>query len=88
MEVKQAEADARKAVAEAEGQAKAKVTRANADAANLLTVAEAQAKANRLLNESLTPTLVEWSRVQKWNGQLPTFTGGAMPMINLGAGKN
>lgn len=83
MEVKQAEADARKAVAEAEGQAKAKVTRANADAANLLTVAEAQAEANRKLQQSLTPALVEYTKIQRWNGVLPTVTAGGTPLIDL-----
>lgn len=83
MEVKQAEADARKAIAEADGQAKAKIARANADAQNLLTVAEAQAQANRKLQESLTPALVEYTKIQRWNGVLPQFTGGGTPLIDL-----
>jgi regulator of protease activity HflC (stomatin/prohibitin superfamily) len=84
MEVKQAEADARKAVAEADGQAKAKVARANADATNLLTLAEAQAKANRVLNESLTANLVEYTKIKQWNGVLPTVTSAGTPLINIG----
>jgi prohibitin 2 len=54
----------------------------------ILAEAEAQAKANRLLSESITPTLVQYEMSKRWNGQMPQVTGGAMPMIQLpGAGK-
>ena len=45
--------------------------------------AEAQAKANRLLAESITPTLVQWQSLEKWNGIMPQVTGGALPFISL-----
>ena len=54
----------------------------------ILAEAEAQAKANRLLSESITPTLVQYEMSKRWNGQMPQVTGGAMPMIQLpGTGK-
>ncbi len=54
----------------------------------ILAEAEAQAKANRLLSESITPTLVQYEMSKRWNGQMPQVTGGAMPMIQLpGAAK-
>jgi regulator of protease activity HflC (stomatin/prohibitin superfamily) len=49
--------------------------------------AEAQARANRLLAESLTPTLVQYRLIDKWNGQMPQFSGGATPLIQLPAVK-
>ena len=49
----------------------------------ILTEAEAQAKANRLLAESITPTLVSYEMTKRWNGQMPQVTGGAMPMLQL-----
>jgi regulator of protease activity HflC (stomatin/prohibitin superfamily) len=49
----------------------------------ILAEAEAQAKANRLLSESITPTLVQYEMSKRWNGQMPQVTGGAMPMIQL-----
>ena len=53
----------------------------------ILAEAEAQAKANRLLAESITPTLVQYEMSKRWNGQMPQVTGNAMPMIQLpGAG--
>jgi regulator of protease activity HflC (stomatin/prohibitin superfamily) len=49
----------------------------------ILTEAEAQAKANRLLSESLTGTLVQYEMAKRWNGQMPQVSGNAMPMIQL-----
>jgi regulator of protease activity HflC (stomatin/prohibitin superfamily) len=49
----------------------------------ILAEAEAQSKANRLLSESITPTLVQYEMSKRWNGQMPQVTGGAMPMIQL-----
>jgi regulator of protease activity HflC (stomatin/prohibitin superfamily) len=47
--------------------------------------AEAQARANQLLSASITPTLVQYELMKKWNGQLPQVSGGATPMIQLPA---
>jgi regulator of protease activity HflC (stomatin/prohibitin superfamily) len=49
----------------------------------ILAEAEAQAKANRLLAESITPTLVQYEMTKRWNGQMPQVTGSSMPMISL-----
>jgi regulator of protease activity HflC (stomatin/prohibitin superfamily) len=75
-EVMQSKAEAEKAVAEAEGQAKA-----------TLINAEAQAKANRILGASLTRTLVEYRKVDKWNGVYPlvmTGNGGGLMIDTKG----
>ena len=45
--------------------------------------AEAQARANHLLAESITPTLVQYEMAKRWNGQMPQVTGSSMPMIQL-----
>jgi hypothetical protein len=47
--------------------------------------AEGQAKANAILNASLTPTLVQWQEILKWDGKLPQVTGGASPFVSLNA---
>lgn len=72
-ELREAEAQAKKSIAEADGRAQ-----------SLLTEAKAQAQANRLLSESLTPVLVEYRRIDKWNGVMPQVTSGATPLISLG----
>lgn len=45
--------------------------------------AEAQARANQLLAQSITPTLVQYEMMKRWNGQMPQVSGGAVPMIQL-----
>ncbi len=59
---------------------------ASGHAKAILGEAEAQAKANRLLAESITPTLVQYEMAKRWNGQMPQVTGSAMPMIQLPKG--
>ncbi len=49
----------------------------------ILAEAEAQARANDLLSRSITPTLVQYETIKKWNGQLPQVAGGATPFIQL-----
>ncbi|MCL2301393.1 MAG: prohibitin family protein [Firmicutes bacterium] len=58
-------------VVKAEAAAKA----AESEAQAILVKAEAQAEANRKLAESLTPNLVEYEKIQKWDGKLPQVSG-------------
>ena len=67
-EVRSAKAEAEKAVAVAEGQALAM---------------EAVARGNRALAASITPTLLELKRIEKWNGQLPQVQGGSGTFVTL-----
>jgi hypothetical protein len=46
-------------------------------------VAQGQAKANDALSRSITPILVQYKGVEKWNGILPQVSGGAIPFIDL-----
>lgn len=46
-------------------------------------LAEAQARANQLLSQSITPTLVQYEIAKKWDGKLPTYSGGGTPLISL-----
>ncbi len=63
--------------------AKAAVAQAEGEAKSILVRAKAQAESNRLLQSSLSPTLVNYRAVDKWNGQLPQVTSGATPFIDL-----
>jgi len=49
----------------------------------IIAEAEAQSRANRLLSESVTMTLVQYEMAKRWNGQMPQVAGSAMPMIQL-----
>ena len=64
--------------------AKAKVAEAEGDAQATLVKAKAQAEANKLLQEALTPLLIQSKAIDRWNGTLPQFTGGGpVPFLNL-----
>ncbi len=64
--------------------AKAKVAEAEGDAQATLVKAKAQAEANRLLQETLNPLLVQSKAIDRWNGILPQFSGsGTVPFVNL-----
>lgn len=55
--------------------AQALVAQSEGKAQALLIEANAQSKANNLLQQTLTPLLVQNKTVDKWNGQLPQITG-------------
>lgn len=46
-----------------------------------LIKAQAEAEANKLIAQSLTPELNERLKLEKWNGQLPTVSGGDSGII-------
>lgn len=71
-EIREAEAEAKKKIAEAQGVAEA-----------TLRKAQAEAEANRIVSRSLTPTLVSYEKIKKWNGAPPQVQGGATPFITL-----
>lgn len=71
-ELREAEAEAKKQIAKAEGQAKCAILQA-----------ESEAKANLVLAKSVTPELIQWQAVQKWDGKMPHVTSGAMPFIEV-----
>lgn len=67
----------------AQGQAEAARAQAEGQADATLLQAEAQAEANRLLNESLSPEVLRYQQLQRWDGKLPVFSGGgATPLID------
>lgn len=79
-QVKQAEAREMAAVADAN----AKKTMADAEAYTIGIEAEAQAKANQLLAQSLSSSLIRYNAVDKWDGHYPqTLMGGKMNGVIL-----
>lgn len=82
-ELKQAEIRAQQDKVEAQGQASAMKARAEGEADSIRIRANAQADANKILAESLTPELIRYEQLQRWDGKLPVFNGGgAMPLID------
>ena len=74
----------RQVLAQREIEAQQKVATAKGEAESILVVAQGQAKANDALSRSISPILVQYKGVEKWNGILPQVSGGAVPLIDLG----
>ncbi len=62
-----------------------KVIAAKAEADAILVKAQAEAEANRLLNESLTGELLNYYKIQAWNGEFPQVMGNEVnPFVMMG----
>ncbi len=58
---------------------------ADAEAYAVKVQADAQAEANKKINASLTEELINYNKVNRWDGKLPTFNGGGqtIPVIDF-----
>jgi regulator of protease activity HflC (stomatin/prohibitin superfamily) len=74
----------RQVLAQREIEAQQKVATAKGEAESIQVVAQGQAKANDALSRSISPILVQYKSIEKWNGILPQVSGGAVPFFNLG----
>lgn len=68
LQVKQAQANQQKQQIDNQ----TNIQKAQADAQAKLIEAQGEAKANQVLAQSVTPNLIEYNKVQKWNGANPT----------------
>jgi len=73
----------RQVLAQREIEAQQKVATSKGEAESILVVAQGQAKANEALSRSISPILVQYKSIEKWNGILPQVSGGAVPFIDL-----
>jgi regulator of protease activity HflC (stomatin/prohibitin superfamily) len=86
--VRQVKAEAEQAITQAEGQAKAARARAQGEADSKLITAKAEARSNLILKHSMTPTVLQYRALERWNGRLPVMNGGgALPMLTFDASK-
>jgi regulator of protease activity HflC (stomatin/prohibitin superfamily) len=77
----------RQVLAQREIEAQQKVATAKGEAESIQVVAQGQARANDALSRSISPILVQYKSVEKWNGILPQVSGNAVPFIDLGRGE-
>ena len=86
-QLEQAKVRAEQDKVEAQGRASAVQAQAEGDAQAIRIRAEAQAEANQVLAASLTPELIRYQQMQRWDGRLPVFQGGAnvTPLIDASA---
>lgn len=76
---KQAEYEAQKAKIDAT----ARVNQADGMARAALIAAKAEAEANSLKLKTLTPQLIQYEAIQKWDGSVPQVMGGSQMLFNL-----
>lgn len=86
--VRQVKAEAEQAITQAEGQASAARARAKGEADAKLITAKAEARSNLILKHSMTPSVLQYRALERWNGRLPVMNGGgAMPMLTFDVDK-
>lgn len=79
--VAQSKAEADQEIEKARGRAQSVIVEAEAN----LKKSELEAKGNEVLAKSVTPDLIRYSMMQKWDGVLPRITGGVTPFIDVNA---
>lgn len=70
-------------VRQSRAEADQRIEQARGEGESIRVIAAQQAEANRIVAQSLTPELVQWQSIQKWNGVLPQVTSGATPFISI-----
>lgn len=71
------------AIDKAKADAEVALTNAQAKADAALIEANAQAEANRLLAQSVTQQLIEYQKIEKWDGKMPTVSGSSA-IVSIG----
>lgn len=82
-----AEADAAEAKARAEGEAESARIKAEGEAAAIRAKADAEAEANEKIRKSITGELIDYNRIEKWNGELPNVMSGSDGNVIVNATK-
>ncbi|MBK9266432.1 MAG: prohibitin family protein [Polyangiaceae bacterium] len=86
--VRQVKAEAEQAITQAEGQASAARARAKGEADAKLITAKAEARSNLILKYSMTPSVLQFRALERWNGRLPVMNGaGTLPMLTFDVDK-
>jgi regulator of protease activity HflC (stomatin/prohibitin superfamily) len=85
--VAQVEAEATQAITQAHGAAEAARQKAQGDADARLIIARAEAQANEIIRLSTTPTVLQYRALERWDGKLPSYSAGALPMLTFDLSK-
>lgn len=82
-DLESAKLDAQTRLTKVQAEAQAKLISAEANAKAKLINANAESEANRILNQNISPNILEYFKIQKWDGKLPTVQGNSSSLINL-----
>ena len=72
-----AKLDAQTKIIQANAEAQSKIINAKASAEARIINAKSQAEANKMLDASVTATILEYNKIQKWDGKLPSTSVGS-----------
>lgn len=79
----EAEAQAKRATIEATAAAERQKIAAEAEAYSVAVKAEAEAEANAKVAASLTQELIDYTKAQLWNGEMPSVMGDTTPILDM-----
>jgi regulator of protease activity HflC (stomatin/prohibitin superfamily) len=85
--IAQVEAEATQAVTQAHGQAEAARQKAEGDGDALLIRARSEAQANEIIRLSTTPAVLQYRAIEHWDGKLPEYSAGALPLLTFDLSK-
>jgi regulator of protease activity HflC (stomatin/prohibitin superfamily) len=86
--VAQVEAEANQMITQAHGAAEAARRKAQGDADAVLIRARSEAQANEIIRLSMTPTMMQYRALDRWDGKLPVYQATAnLPMLTFDVGK-
>ncbi len=85
--VAQVQAEAEQAITQAHGGAEAARQKAQGEADALLIRARAEAQANEIIRLSTTPAVLQYRALEHWDGKLPGYNAGALPMLTFDLSK-
>ena len=74
--IRQVKAEAEQEIAKAEGEATAARTRARGEGDAQLIRAKGEARSNLILRHSMSPVVLQYRALERWNGRLPMLNGG------------
>jgi regulator of protease activity HflC (stomatin/prohibitin superfamily) len=75
--------EAENKVKQSTAEAQQKVEEARGLAESILLEAKARSEANEILTKSLSPALLQYESLQRWDGVLPKVTGEVIPFISI-----
>ena len=85
--VAQVEAEAQQAITQAHGAAEAAREKAQGEADALLIRSRAEAQANEIIRLSTTPAVLQYRALEHWDGRLPEYNAGQLPLLTFDASK-
>lgn len=82
-ELRAVKAEAQKEIEKAKWEAESSKIRAEGQAQAEIIKAKWISESNKLKEKSLTPEILEFEKIQKWDWKLPVYTWGVTPFVNI-----